>query len=100
MLGSAEVARLLDELGRRSALRRGNPYRAKAYRRAAESLLALPTPLHEVIEAGELRQIPGVGNAIADIIRQACCNWHAPDAGGDAPGEAKQTSQKQANVAN
>jgi DNA polymerase (family X) len=32
---------LLGEFGQRSALRGGNPYRARAYRRAAENLLAL-----------------------------------------------------------
>ena len=63
-----EVARLLREFGQRSALRGGNPYRAKAYIRAAESLGALTEPLATVIAQGRLRDIPGVGDAIADII--------------------------------
>jgi len=33
---ASEVARLLDEFGRRALLYGGNPYRAKAYLRAAE----------------------------------------------------------------
>ena len=63
-----EVARLLLEYGRRSALAGGNPYRAKAYLRAAESLAAQTEPLERLIKEDRLREIPGVGDAIADII--------------------------------
>ena len=38
---AAEIAGLLRELSQRTALRGGSPYRAKAYARAAENLLAL-----------------------------------------------------------
>jgi Helix-hairpin-helix domain len=44
-LDASAVAKLLGEFGQRSALRGGNPYRARAYRRAAENLLALTTPI-------------------------------------------------------
>ncbi len=50
----------------RTALRGGNPYRAKAYSRAADSLAALATPLYVL----GLTEIPGVGEAIADIITE------------------------------
>ena len=63
-----EVARLLLEYGRRTALAGGNPYRAKAYLRAAESLAAQTEPLARLIDENRLREIPGVGDAIADII--------------------------------
>ena len=36
-----QVAKLLREYAQRTALRGGNPYRAKAYSRAADSLAAL-----------------------------------------------------------
>jgi DNA polymerase (family 10) len=49
-------------------LRGGNPYRAKAYARAADSLAALAVPLHVLIAQDRLKEIPGVGEAIADII--------------------------------
>src|SRR4051812_10674665 len=67
-LDAHEVAALLGEYGRRSALRGGNPYRSKAYIRAAENLAALAEPLERIVEEGRLREIPGVGGAIADII--------------------------------
>ena len=63
-----QVAKLLREYAQRTALRGGNPYRAKAYSRAADSLAALAQPLDDLIEEDRLTEIPGVGDAIADII--------------------------------
>src|SRR5215213_7564250 len=67
-LQAPEVAALLAEYGHRSALRGGNPYRSRAYVRAAESLAALAEPLDHIVDQGRLKEIPGVGDAIADII--------------------------------
>src|SRR4051812_3099959 len=61
------VARLLREFGQYSALQGGNPYRAKAYARAADSIGALIVPLDQLVKEG-LTEIPGVGDAIADIV--------------------------------
>ena len=65
-----DVAALLMELSRRSALAGGNPYRARAYARAAESLATLTVPLATVVEEGRLRAIPGIGATIADIVEK------------------------------
>src|SRR3954462_8890343 len=62
------VAKLLVEYGRRAALAGNNPYRSRAYLRAAESLAAQTEPLARLVEEDRLREIPGVGDAIADII--------------------------------
>jgi DNA polymerase (family 10) len=67
-LAASEVAKLLQEFGHRTALRGGNPYRAKAYTRAAENLLALTQPLQELVAQERLTEIPGVGGAIAEIV--------------------------------
>jgi DNA polymerase (family X) len=67
-LDASAVAKLLHELGQRTALRGGNPYRARAYSRAAGNLLALTMPLDQIVAEDRLREIPGVGDAIADII--------------------------------
>ena len=48
-LEASEVADLLVEIGRRSTLEGGNPYKAKAYMRAAESLRNASRPLTEMI---------------------------------------------------
>ncbi len=65
---SARTADLLDEIGQRLVLQGGNPYRARAYNRAAEGLRTLTIPLDEVLATGRLREIPGVGESIAAII--------------------------------
>src|SRR4051812_47032262 len=67
-LDASAVARLLQEYGQRTALLGGSPYRACAYGRAADSLLALPELLGDVVRQDRLRDIPGVGEAIADIV--------------------------------
>lgn len=43
----------------------GNPYRAKAYLRAADSVALLTEPIGDLIAQNRLREIPGVGEAIA-----------------------------------
>jgi DNA polymerase/3'-5' exonuclease PolX len=67
-LDASEVATLLHEFGQRTAFKGGNPYRARAYTRAAENLLAVPEPLDILVAQNRLREIPGVGSAIADIV--------------------------------
>jgi DNA polymerase (family 10) len=67
-LNASQVADLLLEIGRRASLENGNPYKAKAYIRAAESLRTLVVPLGEVIRRSQLRAIPGIGDAIARRI--------------------------------
>ncbi|MBB4264179.1 DNA polymerase/3'-5' exonuclease PolX [Bradyrhizobium sp. CIR3A] len=67
-LDARGVASLLREYAQRTALRGGNPYKAKAFSRAADSLAALAVPLHVLIAEDRLTEIPGVGDAIADII--------------------------------
>jgi DNA polymerase (family X) len=62
------IAALLREYAQRTALRGGNPYRARAYERAADSLCALTEPLHRLVEEERLTELPGIGDAIADII--------------------------------
>lgn len=63
-----EIARLLNEFGRRLTLCGGNPYRAKAYIRAAERVALLTEPIDTLIVQNRLQEIPGVGPAIAQVI--------------------------------
>jgi DNA polymerase/3'-5' exonuclease PolX len=63
-----EVSKLLREYAQRTVLRGGNPYRAKAYSKAADSLSVVAIPLHRLIAEDRLTEVPGVGETIADII--------------------------------
>src|SRR3954452_17883554 len=75
---AAMVARLLLELSQRLLLAGENPYKARAYARAAESLLTLTIPLEDVIAQGRLREIPGIGAALAEVIRALHQNGTTP----------------------
>ena len=68
VLDAPAVAALLLELGRRTALAGDNYFRAKAYQRAADSLSAMIEPLDQVITENRLRELPGIGETIADIV--------------------------------
>ncbi len=65
---AAQIAGLLEEIGRRAAFEDANPYKAKAYVRAAASLRRLVRPLDELVREGALQTFPGVGAAIAKRI--------------------------------
>jgi DNA polymerase (family X) len=62
------IAQLLNEIGQRMELKE-EPFKARAYYRAAESLLALAEPLDAILAEGRLREIPGVGEAIEEKIQ-------------------------------
>src|SRR4051794_33267884 len=76
--GASAVARLLLELSQRLLLAGENPYKARAYARAAESLLTLTIPLEDVIAQDRLRELPGVGAALAEVIRALHQNGTTP----------------------
>jgi DNA polymerase/3'-5' exonuclease PolX len=56
------IADLLDVLGER--------FKPEAYRRAARSLESLPENVAKLAERNELREVPGVGEAIEEKIRE------------------------------
>ena len=58
----ASIADLLDLAGER--------FKPEAYRRAARSVEALPEPLSAIERRGELEEVPGIGEAIAEKIRE------------------------------
>jgi DNA polymerase (family X) len=67
-LNAAEISQLLREIGDRMALEGGNPYRARAYLRAAENLALSTIPIDRLIAEERLKEIPGVGDALAAVI--------------------------------
>jgi Helix-hairpin-helix domain len=73
-LDAQSVAAALTEIGQRLILAGENPFKAGSYTRAAESLLLLSEPLEDIVAAGRLKEIPGVGTALAETIEQL--HWH------------------------
>src|SRR5204863_280907 len=54
----------------RIELEGGNPYRARAYSRAAETLSLSPLPLEQLVMERRLTEIPGIGDALAAVVSQ------------------------------
>ena len=65
---AAEVADVLEEIGRLLEFKGENPFKVRAYANAARALADLGEPLDVVLAEGRLREIPGIGAAIADKI--------------------------------
>jgi Helix-hairpin-helix domain len=68
-LETSEVSRLLREQGQRLEMEGGNPYRARAYGRAAENLSLISAPLDQLVAASRLKEIPGIGDALTSTAR-------------------------------
>ncbi|GIW08512.1 MAG: hypothetical protein KatS3mg060_3317 [Dehalococcoidia bacterium] len=64
---NAELAAMFEEIADLLEIRGENPFKVRAYRRAAEALDKLTTPAAELDEAA-LRALPGIGEAIAAKI--------------------------------
>jgi DNA polymerase (family 10) len=65
---AAEVSDVLEEIGRLLEFKGENPFKVRAYANAARALAELGEPLDVVLAEGRLREIPGIGAAIADKI--------------------------------
>lgn len=64
------LARIFQETADLLALRRANPHRIRAYRRAADSLLRLDEDIAEIAGRGDLTGIPGIGRELSAKIRE------------------------------
>lgn len=69
-MDTARVAQILDEMGTLLEVRGENAFRCRAYHNAAQALKGLPADLAEMIAAGTLAAVPGIGATIlAKITR-------------------------------
>ncbi len=64
------IADLFRSMADLLATQRANPYRVRAYRHAADSLLALEEDVATVAQRGGLEEIEGIGKDLAGKIRE------------------------------
>jgi DNA polymerase (family X) len=62
------VASVLDELADYSEMEDDQPYRARAYRRAAQTISSMDEDIEEISKKRSLREIPGIGEGIEKKI--------------------------------
>src|SRR5512141_2798655 len=65
LIGNAEVAAALQEIGDILEIQGENRFRVLGYRRAAENIVNLDRDVRELWQAGELESIPGDGDALS-----------------------------------
>src|SRR3954454_12110654 len=71
ILSNAEIADRLASLAQLLSTQKENPYKARAYRRAAASIRNLPQSIYEMVQDdADLTGFSGIGEAIASAIRE------------------------------
>ena len=67
---NAAIAQVFQDMADLLELKEENPFKIRAYQKAARTIEELPVELEQVDEEGKLREIPGVGEAIAKKIHE------------------------------
>ncbi|HEX6024897.1 MAG TPA: PHP domain-containing protein [Solirubrobacter sp.] len=69
-MDNARIADQLDTLAGLLELAEANPYSARAYRRAAETVRSAPAPVADLVRSGRVRQLRGIGSRIEAKLRE------------------------------
>jgi DNA polymerase (family 10) len=78
-VANADISRELDKIADLLDIEGANPFRVRAYRRAARIVDTLPREVGEMLEAGEdLDELPGIGKDLADKIAALAAGRHMP----------------------
>ncbi|NDY42373.1 DNA polymerase/3'-5' exonuclease PolX [Dissulfurirhabdus thermomarina] len=70
-MDSRDIAKTFRDMARLLEVEGANPFRVRAYQRAADALEELGPDLPRVVEAGGLTEIPGIGRDLAAKVREA-----------------------------
>jgi DNA polymerase (family X) len=68
-----DVAQALEEVGELLESQQANPFRAMAYRRAADTVRRVERPVADIVAVGglpALTQLPGIGESLARVIAE------------------------------
>jgi DNA polymerase (family 10) len=69
-VNNQQIAAVFADIAQRLELKKDNIFKIRAYRRAARSIGELPVEVGQLAEEGRLREVPGVGEAIAKKITE------------------------------
>ena len=67
-MDKAEVAAILEEIAVLLELQGENPFRANAYAKAGRTIAQLESNLADIVKAGTLDEVPGIGETLRDKI--------------------------------
>lgn len=69
-MNNVAIAKVFQDMADLLELRGENPFKIRAYQKAARTIESLPVELAQLMEEGRLREIPGVGEAISKKITE------------------------------
>jgi DNA polymerase (family X) len=69
-VNNSEIADRLEAMAAVLELGDANPYTARAYRRAAETIRTAPHPVAELVRSGRARELRGIGTGIDARLRE------------------------------
>ena len=69
-MDNSQIADRLDAFASLLELVEANPYTARAYRRAAETIRVAAVPVVELVRAGRVRELRGIGAGIEARLRE------------------------------
>ena len=69
-MDNVEIADRMEAFAALLELAEANPYSARAYRRAAETIRAAPMPVADLVRTGQVRQLRGIGGGIEARLRE------------------------------
>lgn len=75
-----EVAAILVKIADMMQIKGDNPYKIRAYRKAAESIFHLDEDIAILYGKGRVREVPGIGDAVAakigEILKTGSCEYY------------------------
>jgi len=73
---NSEIAGVFQEIAQLLKLKGENPFKIRAYQKAAQSIEQLPVAAEQLVSEDRLREIPGVGEAITKKITELVTTGH------------------------
>ena len=70
IMTNAEIAKVFQDIADRLARKKESIFKIRAYQKAAQSIEGLAEPVAKLAAEGRLREVPGVGEAIAKKITE------------------------------
>jgi DNA polymerase (family 10) len=78
-VNNGELADRLAAFAALLELSEANPYTARAYQRAAETIRGAPVPVEELVRSGRVRELRGIGPGIEARLRQLVETGQIPE---------------------
>ncbi|MFC2072675.1 hypothetical protein ACFLUU_08285 [Chloroflexota bacterium] len=73
---NSEIARVFEDIAYLLKCKKDNIFKIRAYERVAKSIEQLPIGVEQLVREDRLKEIPGVGEAIARKITELVTTGH------------------------